>query len=200
MSEANSTKRCSRCKESKDGSEFSLARRSRDELQPWCKVCYAVYKTDSGYSKSLQELHKVKHNDTFYQLAYSEQRSKRCPECGQTKSVKEFYRQRSSSGRFAAYCKPCDVQKTGRSARKRKYGVAVAEYDDLLLKQDGRCAICKRLPYTKKGLVVDHCHQTGAIRGILCSRCNSALGMLDDSPALLERALEYLTQVAPYRH
>jgi hypothetical protein len=65
-------------------------------------------------------------------------------------------------------------------------------YDRLLLKQDGRCAICKRLPYTKKGLVVDHCHETGIIRGILCSRCSSALGLLDDSPLPLEWALEYL--------
>ncbi len=43
--------------------------------------------------------------------------------------------------------------------RKRKYDIAAAEYDILLLTQDVRCAICKRLHYTKKGLVVDHCHQ-----------------------------------------
>jgi hypothetical protein len=86
-----------------------------------------------------------------------------------------------------------ESKKVGRSRRGRKYGISPNEYDRLLLKQDGRCAICKRLPYTKKGLVVDHCHETGIISGILCSRCNSALGLLDDSPLLLERALEYLT-------
>jgi hypothetical protein len=68
----------------------------------------------------------------------------------------------------------------------------MAEYDKLLLSQNGRCAICKKPPYTKKGLMVDHCHRTGTIRGILCSRCNSALGLLDDDPALVEQALEYL--------
>jgi hypothetical protein len=119
-------------------------------------------------------------------------RFKFCAGCGQTKSVEEFYKKRSGRDGFATYCRPCDLQRTGHSRRKRKYGIAVAVYDDLLLKQHGRCAICNRLPYTKKGLVVDHCHQTGAIRGILCSRCNSALGLLDDDPALLERALEYL--------
>jgi Recombination endonuclease VII len=112
--------------------------------------------------------------------------------CGRTKSIEEFYKKRSGSDGFATYCGPYDIQKTGRSRRKRKYGMAAAEFDDLLLSQHGKCAICKRPSYTKKGLVVDHCHRTGAIRGILCSRCNSALGLFDDDPALLERALEYL--------
>ena len=158
----------------------------------WCKTCYAAYRRERGDGKRLQELYKKKHDDAFYHLAYSESRSKLCPECRQTKSVKKFYKKRSARDEFASYCGLCDIRRTGRSARKRKYAIAAVEYNDPLLKQNGRCAICKRLPYTKKGLVVDHCHQTGAIRGILCSRCNSALGHLDDDPALLEQALEYL--------
>ena len=192
MSTINPTKKCSRCKEVKDVAEFTSDKKARDGLQVWCKSCYAAYSRERGYGKRLQELYKKKHDDAFYQLAYSELHSKLCPGCGQTKSVKEVYKKRSTRDGFASYCGLCDVRRTGRSARKRKYGIAAAEYNDLLLKQNGRCAICKRLPYTKKGLVVDHCHQTGVIRGILCSRCNSALGMLDDDPALLERALEYL--------
>jgi Recombination endonuclease VII len=174
MGNSDSIKRCSRCKKSKDRSEFSRSGRSKDGLQPWCRTCYAAYQRDAGHNKRLQEAYKKKHDDAFYQLAFSELRLKFCAGCGQAKSIKEFYKKRSGSDGFASYCRPCDVQNTGHR------------------QQHGRCAICKRLPYTKKGLVVDHCHQTGAIRGILCSRCNSALGLLDDDPALLEQALEYL--------
>ena len=192
MDAPDSTKQCSRCKDSKNRSEFSLAERSKDGLQPWCKSCDAAYKSDSGYTRRLQELHKEKHDDAFYRLAYSSSRLKRCPACRQTKSVREFHKNKRGSDGFAAYCKPCYAAKSRPSVRKRRYGIAMAEYDNLLLRQNGGCAICKRPPYTKKGLVVDHCHRTGAIRGILCSRCNSALGLLDDDPVLVEQALEYL--------
>ena len=57
MDDPDSTKQCSRCKDSKYRSEFSLATRSKDGLQSWCKSCDAAYKTDSGYTKRLQELH-----------------------------------------------------------------------------------------------------------------------------------------------
>ena len=171
------TKQCSRCKYSKNRLEFSLAKRSKDGLQAWCKSCDAAYKTDSGYTKRLQQLQKEAHDDAFYRLAYSDSRSKRCAACLQTKSVREFHKNKCSSDGFAAYCKPCYVEKAHPSVRKRRYGIAMAEYDNLLQRQNGRCAICKRAPYTKKGLVVDHCHRTGKIRGILCSRCNSALGL-----------------------
>ncbi len=70
------------------------------------------------------------------------------------------------------------------------YGIGLAEYDRLFKSQDGRCAICRR-PSTKN-LYVDHDHATGVLRGLLCGPCNSALGMLCDSPFLLERAAEYL--------
>ena len=72
------TKQCSRCKYSKNRPEFSLAKRSKDGLQAWCKSCDAAYKTDSGYTKRLQELHKEAHDDAFYRLAYSDSGSKRC--------------------------------------------------------------------------------------------------------------------------
>ncbi len=91
MSTINPTKKCSRCKEAKDVAEFTSDKKARDGLQVWCKSCYAAYSRERGYGKRLQELYKKKHDDAFYQLAYSELHSKLCPGCGQTKSVKEFY-------------------------------------------------------------------------------------------------------------
>ena len=74
---------------------------------------------------------------------------------------------------------------------KRRYGISRAEYDALLAKQGGACAICGMRP-KKERLCVDHCHLTGMIRGLLCRHCNLALGYLKDDQASLIAALAYL--------
>jgi Recombination endonuclease VII len=73
---------------------------------------------------------------------------------------------------------------------KHLYGISPAEYDALLAKQGGTCAICRKRP--KGRLCVDHCHLTGTVRGLLCNGCNSALGWLKDDQASLVAALAYL--------
>ena len=76
----------------------------------------------------------------------------------------------------------------------RKYGITPEEYDAQLAKQDGRCGICRRLPTPGISLHVDHDHATGRIRGLLCFRCNNALGDFEDSPVLLTQAAEYVLE------
>ncbi len=71
------------------------------------------------------------------------------------------------------------------------YGLTQSAYDDLLSKSGGCCGICKR---KSQRLVIDHSHETGDVRGLLCGRCNSGLGMFLDSLKLLKRAAEYLLQ------
>lgn len=76
---------------------------------------------------------------------------------------------------------------------KGKYGLCREEYDRLLKSQGGRCAICWELPNRRfKHLVVDHDHDTGEVRGLLCSRCNRAIGLLCDDPDLIQEAVGYL--------
>lgn len=65
------------------------------------------------------------------------------------------------------------------------------EYDRRLNEQGGGCAICGEFP-TEKKLAVDHDHETGRVRGLLCMRCNTALGHFEDSITLLEAAIDYL--------
>ena len=74
---------------------------------------------------------------------------------------------------------------------QRKYGISLADYDILLNKQDGVCLICGQKDLDKF-LAVDHCHETGRIRGLLCNGCNSGLGHFKDDPELLKRAILYL--------
>ncbi|MGQ0520299.1 MAG: endonuclease VII domain-containing protein [Actinomycetota bacterium] len=82
-----------------------------------------------------------------------------------------------------------------KSYLKRKYGITPEDYDQLLAEQDGVCAICGRPPRTDIALHVDHDHTTGRIRGLLCFRCNNALGDFDDDHDRLAAALHYLGPV-----
>lgn len=74
---------------------------------------------------------------------------------------------------------------------RRKFGIDEAEYDELLEAQKGMCAICSYRP-VNRSLAVDHCHETGEIRGLLCFACNTAIGKFNHDPALLLLAIRYL--------
>ena len=85
-----------------------------------------------------------------------------------------------------------------RSVSLRKYGITLEQYNQMLDAQGGVCAICKK-PETAKGnhgtareLAVDHCHDTGKVRGLLCSQCNTAIGKLTLADGTLESASQYL--------
>jgi len=79
-----------------------------------------------------------------------------------------------------------------KSHLKRKFGLTEAEYDELLADQGGGCAICGEPPADGVSLHVDHDHDTGAVRGLLCMRCNNALGLFREDAALLTEAAHYL--------
>jgi Recombination endonuclease VII len=81
-----------------------------------------------------------------------------------------------------------------RSSLKRqlkKHGMSVEDYEAMLLRQGGVCGICKRPP-GKRRLGVDHCHKTGQVRGLLCSKCNSGIGFYGDDARLTREAAAYL--------
>jgi hypothetical protein len=96
---------------------------------------------------------------------------------------------------------PAKVKRDSRASRLRAYGMTIADYDALFEEQDGRCAICRRTPeeahMDASRLRVDHDHVTGAIRGLLCTGCNSGLGHLGDDPTRLRSAVEYLENRLP---
>jgi hypothetical protein len=89
---------------------------------------------------------------------------------------------------------PVKAAKIARnSALKANYGITVSEYDAMFKSQRGKCAICSE-KYGKT-LHVDHCHRTNKVRGLLCHKCNMAIGLLQDSTKLLNRAISYLQGV-----
>lgn len=80
---------------------------------------------------------------------------------------------------------------------KKKYGITYEDYKRMLADQGGKCGLCecddpsKSNSYTKF-FAVDHCHETGKVRGLLCFKCNIILGHAKDSPEFLQKAIQYL--------
>jgi hypothetical protein len=89
---------------------------------------------------------------------------------------------------------------------KHRYGITEEEYNQMLIQQKHSCKICGHKPdkhqtqpdkyqtQPDKPLYVDHCHQTKVIRGLLCHKCNVALGHMNDDPQRLEKAISYLKE------
>ena len=91
-------------------------------------------------------------------------------------------------------CKPCDAKIHRENNLEKKYGLSLEEYDNLLERQEGKCAICGTTENRGPGfrLVVDHNHDTGKVRGLLCNGCNTGIGNLYDNPKVVLKAYEYL--------
>ena len=111
---------------------------------------------------------------------------KRCFDCKQSLLVSLF--RQHPSGQYFKRCKKCDAAFDRRSKIKKEFGISDQQYEALF--QNAYCNICgdKR----REKLVVDHCHESGKLRAILCSNCNTLLGFAEDNPAILERAINYL--------
>ena len=85
------------------------------------------------------------------------------------------------------YCAKC-------SHHMWKYGITPAERDQMLADQENECITCgKKIRFEKRGSAsVDHCHKSGNIRGILCSPCNTTLGLVQENPRTLRNLIKYL--------
>ena len=116
-----------------------------------------------------------------------------CRLCGVEKPISEFYF-RKDSGHYRSECKEC----LRRLSSFRSTGWTPEKYEEAYIKQDGRCAICgcklNSSRYTR--FAGDHDHKTGKLRGLLCTNCNTALGLFKDSIERLEAAKAYLLKHA----
>jgi hypothetical protein len=144
---------------------------------------------------------------------------KKCSDCGKKKLLDDFYKLPHTRDGRQGHCKKCQVVRARRwvennrersrtymksyrqSNKERRYGnsiqskfgLSLEEYKALSEKQKGLCAICLSKPKGRsKRLVVDHCHTSKRVRGLLCNTCNRALGMFQDNARTLTRAVAYL--------
>lgn len=130
-----------------------------------------------------------------------------CTKCGLQKNEESFYKLKSGKNGIHPWCKECvkiankSWAQTNPDKRKeikkrhtaKKYGLSIEEFDSLLHSQGGVCAVCGSTDEKySRSLAVDHCHKTGKVRGLLCTRCNQLLGSAEDSTELLKNLIHYL--------
>lgn len=176
-------RKCKKCGETKDLlADFESAKRSREGRMPVCKTCRAEYRSFLKARPKVQVISKV------------------CTVCHSTKEISAFTNQSQSPDGKSPQCKSCralvrqqvDPAKNRERFLNWKYGIGDAEYQRMLEKQAGVCAICARPQLThRKYLDIDHCHSTGKVRGLLCSNCNRGLGYLQDDPTRILRLAQY---------
>ena len=178
---------CSKCNQTKTEDEFPWINKNRQRAD--CRDCFhaalrAKYHTKKG--------------------------NRICKVCNQAKSIDQYnFTKPTNKAGHATYsfaCTDCSdmyvKQKqlkittynihSGDNRRRRKYGMEPDEFIQMMKNQNGLCAICSEEP--ERGLVVDHNHSTGIVRGLLCHQCNTAIGLLKDNHIILAKATEYLKQ------
>lgn len=137
---------------------------------------------------------------------------KKCRTCGEVKALESFHNLKKSKDGKQSQCKACQKARlsTPKNAERRKdyawratlkkFNITEADYESLFQKQAGLCAICHKPETGGMRLAVDHDHSCcdgnfscgKCVRGLLCKRCNMAIGLLGDSPDVLVNALFYL--------
>lgn len=160
-------KRCRKCGELKPLADFYKMRGMRDGHRNECKVCDLAAKAARYRANPRPAIERANR----WNKAHPDRVAK----------IRKAYRD-SGRGR----------ENDRRTHLRRKYGITIEHYDEMLASQGGACAICHRSPRPDISLHVDHCHESGTIRGLICFRCNNALGDFGDDPELLQRAISYL--------
>ncbi|MCZ2839056.1 endonuclease domain-containing protein [Modestobacter sp. VKM Ac-2985] len=188
------TKFCRDCKCHKPVADFSKNARSRDGLAFYCREHLA--------ERSLRSREARRTSPRVQRQAPKElvvpHGHKWCPDCGRVLPLDDFVRTVRSSSGHHAYCRPCHNARSKASRAKaggsrtyhlsRRYGISAEEADLMLVDQGGVCAICAKAPAAH----VDHDHDSGAVRSLLCFNCNGGLGQFRDDPALLRVAARYV--------
>jgi len=132
-----------------------------------------------------------------------------CTRCGVEKEFSEFHKRAAMSDGHKSECKACtrfyqkqkyDSGESRSTIYMRQYGITVEEYDQMVEEQNGCCKICgiDEPGGNRKRFSIDHNHETGEVRGLLCGSCNAALGLFKDNPTILQSAFNYLSTNGHY--
>lgn len=206
--EAAALKACHDCGELKSADEFWKLKSALDGLAMYCIPCFSRRNAEA-YRRRRARVGKP---TKTYQGTLLSQRSaipdgsKRCPDCEEVLPLDAFVRNKRQKDGVGAYCRPCQNARVTESRQrlhggsrqyhlKRRYGIGAADVEEMLDSQGWACPICATT-LTANTCHVDHDHKTGAVRGILCFKCNGGLGQFRDDPATLVQAAAYLRRAA----
>lgn len=168
---------CSKCGQPKQSDEMARTDQRSTGLSSWCRVCKNAVNRQ-WYERNKERSAAV--SRAYYQANKEARRLS-----------SKLYQQANSERLSTA-------ARTGHL--RRRFGLTSADYQKLWEQQQGVCGIC-HFPETDvdrqsgkvRLLAVDHDHKTGLVRGLLCRRCNTALGLFEDDPERLNSCIEYLT-------
>lgn len=161
-----SEQECRACGQLKIASEFNRSKHRRSGLQGECKACTNARKASVAYEVTVT--------------------SKVCCDCGQEKRADEFPRDKKRVGGLRKQCRGCISIRN----RATVYSISLEETKEMC--SATACEICGGSFRTARDRNIDHCHATGAVRGVLCNLCNRMLGSAKDNPETLEAAAAYL--------
>lgn len=127
-----------------------------------------------------------------------------CKKCAVKKPLTDFNHHTNTRDKLRPECRDCYsahakrhralTRSDRKSLLRKNYKMTLLDYERMVESQDGRCAICGTDKPGRYGVFcVDHCHSSGAVRGLLCQPCNHGLGNFKDSIARLAKAINYLT-------
>ena len=198
-------KPCAICEIVQPLENFAKNNRRPDSRGSYCKPCAREkYHRPAAERKRLIQRPAVVTDENGMVIWSEADGEQKCRKCHELKPLREFYWE-ADKGRHRYRCKNCHLDQSkqrwqrtgGRNQRlanlKNKFGLTEDQYDELLATQGGGCAICGRTPAEMgKTLPVDHCHANGHVRGILCSSCNTGIGMFGDDVERLRSAIKYL--------
>ncbi len=188
-------KQCPHCKEWKslDTSNFVKERFNKSGFSSWCKACSNAAEVERRKHKILPD--------------FDPETLKCCTGCKQTKKVTEYFRSKDSVDGFNRECKECSYkrheeyrkrpgvkevikEKSRLNWVKANYGLSPEEYRKLCEDQPF-CPICLT-SFSVTEIHVDHNHETGAVRGLLCEQCNHFIGLIKENTTSILNMLEYL--------
>jgi hypothetical protein len=144
----------------------------------------------------------------------------KCTRCKETKPAAKFNREKRKKNGLQSWCRECmkfnnrryyakdpggcvsrsrqwqrdnpeKVKQMRERSRFARYGITQDDFAQIVERQGGVCAICQN---GDRELVIDHCHDTGEVRGALCNKCNKGIGLLGDDPEAMIRAASYLRE------
>ena len=179
------SKMCSVCKNQKSLDDFYF-KKDRGKHASQCKSCTK--------DRAVESVRRNKEKVTEYKADYYQKnKTKIRSQINEWQALNEDYLKEHSKKRYQEN----KVEHRSRGLIKR-YGIDSEEYNHMLLEQGGTCKICKSPDHKNKRVkffAVDHNHETGQVRGLLCHSCNRAIGLLQDKVEIIEAAAEYIRTV-----
>lgn len=175
-------KKCNRCYETKPLEAFGKDRHKPDGLHPSCRACISLWASVPKGKKICSRCREIKQRSEFNVVGVSQKISRYCKPCAMEAAEEVVQKKVQQDRSYYSREREAIRDRQVWSRLKTRYGVTREWWEEQFEKQGGVCAICgKRQTGTGSGnrLHVDHCHNTGQVRGLLCAGCNTHLGILE---------------------